>query len=339
MTATTRERAVVDARAAVKRLLDGLFAQLPDPAARAILDTTMKCVLDLPRMKKDAWDEWLMRYATKCFTQFIPGITMFASRDAGLPVGRPPYHRPTSCGEGMAASAATNMRCDPSLSEEENARRRRTVFTCYVERSMYDSIFQQLLGHPQNVGHLYHNHDHVCGAVPRKFGRLCRPNVLRKLFESCFAANNLYVVVDVEIDPTLWVPQSANIRFITPSVTVSEVYTHAPVVETLYGLDVPVNATRTVSSPAGGPADVYSRVQSYYQEPDTWLPVSPGRVPLAGGSACRRRSSGLRWCPFWTFVDPWLGQVPKTTRTSAATQRNTPNSKNNGTPHGDHFAA
>lgn len=295
----TKARAIVAHRNHVQLVLDVMQAE---PAVfRPTMDRCIRALLDIPRGDV-TWIKWIRRYVARCMLQFMQGITMFASRDAGAVIGRPAYHRPSSCGPYDAASGSRadsaalerdNLTCHASLSPEELERRRRNVWTCLIERLAYDSIYKHFIG-PQDVGHMHNE-----------------LRVTRQLFETCFMLSRIHVSsVRVFVDPYTDTPVSMGIRYTTPEYVIEEKYSrHAPRRGENYGMAVSVWHARREVRPIGedGPGDLYHRSQSYLQAPSGWLPVD-----LRGGKGCRRHATGTgKWkanCP--GAPDPWIGPPP-----------------------------
>jgi hypothetical protein len=91
------------------------------------------------------------RLPTKVFTEFIKGITFFAAlRD---PVRENPvYHRMSSCGTGEL-TIADKFRRVRGYSEESAYVNREHVRRCYIERLIYNDIYENIL-YVQDHGHL-----------------------------------------------------------------------------------------------------------------------------------------------------------------------------------------
>ncbi len=262
---------------------------------RRYIDSTMRIVLDMPHGTV-SWDTWIKRYISKYLLLFLQGITMFASR-GDLPdatMGSPAYHRGSSCGLWNPSDPASNKEfeennlvCNPKLDENELERRRRNVWTCLVERLVYDALYNHFIG-PQNIGHLNNE-----------------MRVTRRLFETCFAVNNIIIEgrVRLAFDSESQVPIGMTIIYVTPRYRIRETCTRQPSVmpNRGYGMDVNVVVQREVKPKNGqGPGDEYTRVQSYLQEPTQWLPISPGAPPHSYGGG---RHKWIPNCP--GVPDPW----------------------------------
>lgn len=88
---------------------------------------------------------------TPIFTEFIKGITYFKT-DIDARMERPVYHRIKSCGsKSMTIKEKFGITgyysVDKALSKKE------AIKKCYIERVIYDKIFQWIL-HQQDVSHL-----------------------------------------------------------------------------------------------------------------------------------------------------------------------------------------
>ena len=105
--------------------------------------------------------------STRIFNGFMKGITFF-----GIDMANPSYHRDDSCGPRFvsigdedddeqrrraAYKAYENFKIARyvCVGNEENSRRRRLVYMCYLERLVYDHIYRRITGTNQNFGHRY----------------------------------------------------------------------------------------------------------------------------------------------------------------------------------------
>lgn len=309
-----REHAVISARREVPRLLQ---VMRDAPAVfRPYVDRVMRVVLDLPTGEV-SWTRWIQRYVANTFLHFIQGITMFAAGgDAqGVTIGRPAYHRTTSCGPWNPSAdpraiqdfEKSHLTCNALLPAAELQRRRRNVWTCLVERLVYNELHEEFIG-LQDTGH-----------------RFNEQRVVQRLFETCFALHYISIaMVKLTYDAHHHVPVSMFLLYETPHHRITEEYTRTPTGGRRYGLDVNVHVRREVrpnanasdaasdASDASGAGDEYERVQSYLQPPAAWLPLSPGAPPRGGGSEGagagapprgRRRRRFVPNCP--RPADPW----------------------------------
>ena len=80
---------------------------------------------------------------TRIFNEFIKGITYFQG-DVLYDVLSPVYHRSTSC----PPNGHPNMNCN------ENHVNRIRVSRCYIERIIYDELWNHIMNSQQNEGHL-----------------------------------------------------------------------------------------------------------------------------------------------------------------------------------------
>lgn len=298
------EHSLIRNRAVVQALMDVMMA---DPTTyRPHVDTTMRVVFGLPTGNV-SWLKWIRRYLSKYLLMFLQGITIFEARGdtPSSAIGRPAYHRSTSCGswdprdpEASRAFERDHLTCDPSLDETELERRRRNVWTCLVERLVYNDLHLKFIG-PQDTGHSHNER-----------------RVTRQLFETCFATHHVMLAdVDVELHPRLHVPVSMRLQYHTPDHRVTERYVRrALATGRLYDLDVNVYVRKEVVPLNGdGAGDEYVRTQSYFQAPTDWIPVSPGAAPSSTTASrpAARGGGGKGRPPQWTpncpgVMDPWL---------------------------------
>lgn len=98
------------------------------------------------------------QYISKIFDKFIRGITYF--NDPSVRSTYPVYHRITSCGPVNDQNYTTFHRCYESNPNNDIAKQR--IWTCYIERLIYDrmlkdmSLFFPVKGtekHQQDAGH------------------------------------------------------------------------------------------------------------------------------------------------------------------------------------------
>ena len=301
--ARERELAIIGNRSAVDRMVAVMLADRR--TFQSFLDNPMRVVLDMPNgaLSFKAWKE---RFVTNKMLAFLQGITIFASRDADLEIGRPAYHRFTSCGpydRGRGAGAGSeferdHMTCHGELDAQELERRRRNVWTCLVERLAYASLYEQIVG-PQDIGHDFNEE-----------------RMTRELFERCFAANRVAIIsVRVIPDGITGAPLEMTITYSTPTDRITETFVRT-YVGAAYELEVEVRGSKAVTPvqgyPGFGPGDEYRRSQSYLQDPGEWMPVSPGRVPVNGGGRQAGRGQGRRRSTKWLpnrpggAKEPWM---------------------------------
>ena len=110
---------------------------------------------------------------TSSFNDLCRGVTTFRG-DTPLPRG-PAYHREGSCGPRDRDRAAP---------AEDRARRARNARNCYVERLLYDRVYEILLGHKQDMPHRYELRS------------------VERLFQECFPGEAIDVSVAFDGDVT-----------------------------------------------------------------------------------------------------------------------------------------
>lgn len=112
------------------------------------------------------------RYVSKHFLQFIQGITLFQERTGALKssseiIGRPAYHRQSSCGPSISKESQifmkNNLQCTSDMNPSEIEHRRRNVWTCLVERHIHRDMYKYIIGNP-DIGHEYFQ-EHVLRGV------------------------------------------------------------------------------------------------------------------------------------------------------------------------------
>lgn len=290
------EHSLIRNRAVVRALMDAMMA---DPTTyRLHIDKTMRFVFGLPTGDV-SWLKWIRRYLSKYLLMFLQGITIFEARGntPSSAIGRPAYHPREP--EASRAFERDHLTCDPSLNEAELEQRRRNVWTCLVERLVYNDLHLKFIG-PQDTGHSHNER-----------------RVTRQLFETCFATHRVMLAdVDVELHPRLHVPVSMQLQYHTPDHRVTERYVRrALATGRLYDLDVNVYVRKEVKplNSDDDAGDEYERTQSYFQAPTDWIPVSPGAAPSSSTTASRppaSRGGGRGRPPQWTpncpgVMDPW----------------------------------
>lgn len=120
-------------------------------------------------------------HCTKQFLMFIQGITLFDSD--GPEMGKPAYHRNASCGPRHTTEKYKNqnLSCIGVKEAKEFQRVRRNVWNCFMERLIYDRIYNHVL-YGQNFNHKLQVH-----------------TVERKIFETCFHMSEFYLL-DLRVD-------------------------------------------------------------------------------------------------------------------------------------------
>jgi len=128
-------------------------------------------------------DTFRNHYCTRMFLQFIQGITLFYE-DGPTDIGKPAYHRAASCGPDKITTQQyrkENLTCAGVDEAKELIRRRRNVSNCYIERIIYDRLYNNIVGE-QNFKH-----------------RMQKFQVEREMFESCFHFADI-ALVDVFVE-------------------------------------------------------------------------------------------------------------------------------------------
>lgn len=280
--------------------MEELIEKLEDrtiPAYRSYMDTTIRYILNFSSRETISWEKWIQNYIAFRFLHFLQGITMFQSRDTQINIGRPAYHRITSCGEWVRDQDKNisenfeqqNLKCNPDLAPDELERTRRNIWTCLIERLIYNEIYIRYFGKKQDSRHMYNE-----------------IRVTRNLFESCFSSMN-FVVDDVQVlFDNNDIPVTLKIKYETNNYTVVETYTKE-ITHDVYAVPVLVHCKKDVaptSSVSSGPGDEYRKIQSYFSEPADWLPLSPGAPPVSGGRA-KKKNVHADWKPNCLIIDPW----------------------------------
>ena len=287
-----REHSVIMNRFEVEQMMN--IMQNNQTVFRSYIDQTMRFLLDIPK-GEISWDKWIKRYITKYLLLFMQGITIFESRGntPNEKIGRPAYHRISSCGPWNSKNPTANkdfernhLTCSNNLDTNELNRRRRNIWTCLVERLVYDKLYNYFIGN-QDFGHI-----------------LNEKRVTIDLFEKCFSINNIYIdAVTLQIDTNYNIPVGMRIQYETPKYRIVEKYIRNSVNNRNYSIDVQVTVRKEVQPLGDGPGDEYERVQSYFNTPKDWLPISPGNIPLNGGSKYRKWKPN---CP--KIPDPFHGK-------------------------------
>ena len=74
----------------------------------------------------------------KIFQEFIKGITYFSDQEPSQDII---YHRLYSCGEKGSAFYDFLHKCTPDMSEIQRNENEKRIYTCYIERLIFDNIF------------------------------------------------------------------------------------------------------------------------------------------------------------------------------------------------------
>lgn len=81
------------------------------------------------------------RGITVMFEELIKGITYFASqRDPSSTF--PVYHRYAACGVGTQIHRRDHLTCHKDITQRERNERKQKIETCYIERLIYDKLWQ-----------------------------------------------------------------------------------------------------------------------------------------------------------------------------------------------------
>lgn len=264
------------------------------------LDTVIRNILNFPRTEKVSWTKWVQNCVAFRFLHFLQGITMFQTRDGPVDIGRPAYHRITSCGEWVRGQdpivsknfEQKNLTCNPDLAPKELERTRRNVWTCLIERLIYDEIYKRYVGQQQNTRHMANEE-----------------RVIRDLFESCFTLMNIDVKDLQVFFDTNDIPIYLRITYETNKYKIVETYTKETT-DDRYTIPVMVHGKKEVFPTVSGPGDEYRKIQSYFSEPTDWLPISPGAPPgfrFGGGrGGSRKKTTSATWKPNCIVIDPWV---------------------------------
>ena len=129
---------------------------------------------------------------TRIFNDFVKGITYFYSQQ-NLNANALIYHRPESCGP-FGQAGQNELRCkNERLSEHEMNRRKNKVFTCYLERLIYDELYTR--------EELSDSNQHVDGfsESTQNSGHQNALKIMKTFYESCFPGSTLKIQIDYGI--------------------------------------------------------------------------------------------------------------------------------------------
>jgi len=171
--------------------LRGLAAQ--DPDIRGYLDRIYNNLL--------RWDPRAPRGITRLFTEFIKGITYFADQETSAET--PVYHRLFSCGpKGDPAYRENHLVCLEGLTARQRMARRPLIERCYIERLIYDALFQhENVGTPVSRSDVsrttvpHHDRNSDVEYASQDEGHLFRLDLTRRDFETCFPE----IKIDLEV--------------------------------------------------------------------------------------------------------------------------------------------
>lgn len=130
-------------------------------------------ILDIKKMPQNA---------THIFEEFIKGITYFSDE---IDQAHPIYHRLYSCGPYQDTHRQGNLICFDTLTDEEIKRRKPLIERCYIERLIYNEIYNlESLHFPKG------NEEPT-----QDDGHLFRLDLTRQDYETCFPGCNIEVKV------------------------------------------------------------------------------------------------------------------------------------------------
>lgn len=238
--------------------------------------------------------KWGEAFVSKYFLIFIQGITLFRSNEDAV-VGRPAYHRATSCGpaDGGPEYVERHLDCRPATTDiQELRRRRRNAWNCLVERKVYEALYMDVMSVvEQDFGHRYH-----------------LKHFERDVFQTCFPL--MYVTMgDTDIkwsNENGHVPLTLTLSYDARNTTdgpfdhVIEEYTRKYVGGTY---ELGVTCKKTVVQ-ADGTSTTAFKTQSFFKENPEW--VSRIGVTEGGGKGT-------------TTSDPWLTTTRFTTTVKVET--------------------
>ena len=115
---------------------------------------------------------------TDLFINFIKGLTYFSNE---LSDARPIYHRLYSCGPYEDSHRQGNLICTAHLTKKEISRRRTLIERCYIERLIYNELWQKEASTQeasQDQGHMF------------------RLDLTKQDFETCFPGTVISVKLE-----------------------------------------------------------------------------------------------------------------------------------------------
>lgn len=146
---------------------------------------------------------------SRVFKEFIKGITYLEFQTT---IEVPAYHRLQSCGPGDDAFRKTYQQCPPDMDRARRNDVRGKIETCYIERLIYDQMYENLTLHFPEKG----SDEHHQNASHER-----RLELTHDDFKTCFP--NLDVKVDLEFEMN-W-PVSVRIcRYIRGDLVSVELY-------------------------------------------------------------------------------------------------------------------
>jgi len=196
------------------------------------------------------------KVVTNTFNEFIKGITYFAPVIANSE--EPVYHRDGSC----PPRDMPNLTCESDTLSPSIKKR---VYTCYIERLIYDELWLQMMGMHQNAAHLRWLQDTT------------------RAFRTCFTNTT----VSVSIRLVEGKPDNVAITIEDDSGKTTELYEKAYfTVDAKY--DTKITGIKAVSTASDGNLHVVAVKTNTYEKEGTWEPInSPrdGKSSSGGGQA------------------------------------------------------
>jgi len=192
---------------------------------------------------------------TILFENFIKGITYFCDQEKA--VRQPIYHRLLSCGSGSHAFRDTFLKCDvpgAPLSRQDRRERSERIQRCYIERQIYDAIWQHEHLHLPRVG--------TEERTPQDDGHEYFMNEVHSDFQTCFP--DMTINAEVQYDSNNMPVRLMLVRSARGVVTSKEVYQKEVIAQHLYG--------SLVDAARWTPRQSYMKVQSFEVE-KPWRPV------------------------------------------------------------------
>ena len=187
---------------------------------------------------------------TIIFNEFVQGVTYFINQsDNAMPV----YHRLYSCGPHNDAFRNTFLQCTPTMSKNERQSIKNRIITCYVERLIYNAIYQhQSLLFPLNgteyTARQDDGHEHWLMQT-------------RNDFKSCFPKSD--ITVDILDFDNAWPLKLEVKRTIHGKVISTETYTRTLYIDVVTGIkryNDEIECVRTTSN------FIYFKVQQFALE-------------------------------------------------------------------------
>lgn len=189
---------------------------------------------------------------TNVFNEFVLGITYFTTDPTGTIYDDPIYHRNDSC----PPKNMQNLVCDASGIGGTHDDVKKRMYTCYIERLIYDELWQQINVMQQNTGHLDWLED------------------IKKAFRTCFPNTVITVFVRV-IDR---IPDNISVTIEDDSGTTTELF-EKDYSRTTRSYNTIISCTKSINQ-----QPVATKTNTCAQE-DTWHSIAPY---MPGGGHCKR---------------------------------------------------